>query len=122
MIAIPMRVSDLQVCVPVGVTTQAGLPVGVTAKQVEIPATVGVTEANMPVAVSATQVGLPVGLGAAYQMREGEIYDGEYEFTPTQETQTVFTKDKTLLQNITINPIPSNYGLITYNGAFITVS
>ena len=83
---------------------------------------VSTTEVSIPVAVGTTQVGLSVGLGAAYQMRSGEIYDGAYEFTPTQETQTVPTAEKLLLENITINPIPNNYGLITYNGAFITVS
>ena len=49
-------------------------------------------------------------------------YEGGYVFTPTSETQTVPTMDKVLLDNITINPIPNNYGLITYNGAFIRVS
>ena len=49
-------------------------------------------------------------------------YEGEYVFTPTSETQTVPTKDKVLLDDIIINPIPNNYGLITYNGAIIRVS
>ena len=49
-------------------------------------------------------------------------YSGEYEFTPTQETQTIPTDHTVLFDNITINPIPSNYGLITWNGATLTVS
>ena len=49
-------------------------------------------------------------------------YSGAYEFTPTQETQTIPTDHTVLLNNITINPIPSNYGLITWNGATLTVS
>ena len=32
------------------------------------------------------------------------------------------TENKRMTGNVTINPIPSNYGLITWNGAFITVS
>ena len=54
--------------------------------------------------------------------QEYPTYDGATEFTPTQETQTVQTARKVLLENITINPIPQNYGLITYNGRIITVS
>ena len=50
------------------------------------------------------------------------IYDGEYSFTPTQSTQTIGIKGKVAKNNITINPIPSNYGLITWNGAVLTVS
>ena len=89
---------------------------------ITIPMQVSVSEVLLPVAVAVSAVNLPVNVAASYQMREGEIYDGPYEFTPTQETQTVSTAEKLLLENIVINPIPQNYGLITYNGSFITVS
>lgn len=49
-------------------------------------------------------------------------YDGSYEFTPSADDQTVPTSGKRLAQDITINPIPNNYGLITWNGSIITVS
>ena len=54
----------------------------------------------------------------------GEIvpYTGEYIYTPTRETQTVPIGGMKALQNITINPIPQNYGLITWNGSALTVS
>jgi len=58
------------------------------------------------------------------QLAHSEVpqYEGAYEFTPTQETQTVPTAQRVLLENIIINPIPSNYGLITWNGSVLTVS
>lgn len=49
-------------------------------------------------------------------------YGGPYEITPNTETQTLETNELYLLDNITINPIPNNYGLITWNGSTITVS
>lgn len=49
-------------------------------------------------------------------------YTGEYTFTPTQDAQIVSINGKTATQNITINPIPSIYGLITWNGSTLTVS
>ena len=49
-------------------------------------------------------------------------YEGSYIFTPSSVTQTIHTGGTTLLSNITINPIPSNYGLITWNGSTLTVS
>ena len=52
----------------------------------------------------------------------GKPYTGEYEFTPTRGTQTIPTNNKTLTQDIIINPIPSNYGLITWDGSTLTVS
>jgi hypothetical protein len=89
---------------------------------IAIPMQVSVSQVNLPVSVAASQVEIGVGVAASYQMIEGETYDGPYEFTPTHETQTVPTADKVLLENIIINPIPNNYGLITYNGRTITVS
>lgn len=49
-------------------------------------------------------------------------YHGEYIFTPNSETQVIETAEETLHQNIIINPIPSNYGLIGWNGSYLTVS
>lgn len=49
-------------------------------------------------------------------------YTGDYEVTPSAETQTIATSGLMMTGNVTVNPIPSNYGLITYNGSTITVS
>lgn len=49
-------------------------------------------------------------------------YHGAYEVTPSTSVQTLQTTNRVLTDNIIINPIPNNYGLITYNGSFITVS
>ena len=49
-------------------------------------------------------------------------YEGSYEFTPSSQTQYAPTAFMTCLGDIKINPIPSNYGLITYDGTVITVS
>ena len=51
-----------------------------------------------------------------------EEYTGAYEFTPTQDTQIIEIANKKATADITINPIPSNYGLITWNGSTLTVS
>ena len=51
-----------------------------------------------------------------------ETYDGPYEFTPTAGSQTIEIDHKMATANIIINPIPSNWGLITWNGATLTVS
>ena len=49
-------------------------------------------------------------------------YSGPYEFTPGDTPQVVEIANKKAADNITINPIPQNYGLITWNGATLTVS
>lgn len=50
------------------------------------------------------------------------VYDGAYEVTPTQDTQTLVTDGKQMTGDVIIHPIPSNYGLITWNGSTLTVS
>ena len=49
-------------------------------------------------------------------------YEGPYEVTPGAEEQTLETEFLYMTGDITINPIPNNYGLITYDGSTITVS
>lgn len=51
-----------------------------------------------------------------------DVYEGSYEYTPTNDTQIVEAKNMTLADNIVINPIPSNYGLISWSGLGIRVS
>lgn len=51
-----------------------------------------------------------------------EEYTGDYEFTPTRSTQVIEIANKKATADIIINPIPKNYGLVTWNGSVLTVS
>lgn len=68
-------------------------------------------------AVRRQSVDMEVSGGAS-----GEPYEGPYEVTPSSETQVLRTQQKMAIRNIIVNPIPSNYGLITWNGSVLTVS
>ena len=62
-------------------------------------------------------------VGTFTKIREAlPAYEGEITITPTQETQILSTAGKSVYEDITVNPIPSNYGLITWDGAALTVS
>lgn len=66
-----------------------------------------------------------IGMGietAIVRNIEGDVYEGEYTITPSQSSQVLQTSRKVCNRNITVNPIPNNYGLITWNGSFLTVS
>lgn len=52
---------------------------------------------------------------------EVDYYDGPYEVTPTQQEQTISIQGKMATDDITINPIPSNYGRISWDGRRLTV-
>lgn len=49
-------------------------------------------------------------------------YQGPFEVTPSGQTQTLGTRGFHMPHNVVVNPIPSNYGLITWNGSILTVS
>ena len=55
-------------------------------------------------------------------MKNVPDYTGAYEITPSSSTQTLSVADKRMTQDLVVNPIPSNYGLITWNGSYLTVS
>ena len=63
-----------------------------------------------------------ISVGSAPQRIGGDPYAGPYEVTPTQSTQTLSTNGKTMSADVVVKPIPSCYGLITWNGAVLTVS
>lgn len=56
------------------------------------------------------------------EMHQAGEYQGSYEVTPSSETQVLQTTGKIMSQNVVVNPVPDNYGLISWNGSVITVS
>lgn len=53
---------------------------------------------------------------------EGEIYDGPFTVIPSLDPQILKTNGYVLTKDIVVGAIPSNYGLITWNGITLTVS
>ena len=49
-------------------------------------------------------------------------YEGQTEITPSEDTQTLSTDGFLMANNIIVNPIPTNYGRITWDGTKIIVS
>jgi len=50
------------------------------------------------------------------------IYQGSTDITPGSEAQVLSTQGMVIDTDIVIEPIPSNYGLITWNGSTLLVS
>lgn len=87
-----------------------------------VPMSVATNTLSVALAVASNTYN--VGMGVDFVVVSGlsEHYVGEYEFTPTDTAQTVSIKDKVADEDIIINPIPSNYGKISWNGSVLTVS
>ena len=77
---------------------------------------------TLPMDVTSSEETIGMDIGAEYAMSDTDPFEGSYEYTPSEQTQTIPIEDMRATQDIVINPIPSNYGLITYNGVSITVS
>lgn len=77
---------------------------------------------KVSVEVDPKSMGVTLGNPVVKEYVDVETYTGEYTVTPSDEVQTLNVEGKRMSRNVTVNPIPSNYGLITWNGAFLTVS
>ena len=92
---------------------------------IELPITVPMTIAESGQTVSmqiAEDEALAMSLGISINTVAGEHYEEAIDFIPTQETQTIHTAGLIVDSDITIEPIPNNYGLITWDGSALTVS
>ena len=74
------------------------------------------------ISVDEVNMGVTLGTPVVKEYVDVQTYTGEYEVTPSAETQTLNTAGLRLTRPVMVNPIPQNYGLITWNGAFLTVS
>ena len=55
-------------------------------------------------------------------VHDTDYYTGSYTYTPDETTQIVQISGLLAAQDITINPIPSDYGHIAWDGSVLTVS
>jgi hypothetical protein len=77
---------------------------------------------RVEVGFAAPSLGVSTGTPVARDYVERPAYEGPYTVTPSESVQTLQTKNFRMTDNIVVNPIPNNYGLITWNGSIITVS
>lgn len=88
-----------------------------------IPVTLTVSETDYTLQVSVEDgMSAALSVDTAIQLVDGEHYEGEYTVTPSATEQTLATEGLVMTQNVTITPIPNNYGLITWDGSVLTVS
>ena len=77
---------------------------------------------SVAVAINPSTMEIGFGTPIARDYVERDPFTGDYTVTPSAEEQVLETKNLRMTDNITINPIPNNYGLITWDGSTLTVS
>ena len=78
--------------------------------------------AQLDVSIGSQSVGVSTGTPIAREYVDREPFTGEYTVIPTTEQQILETKNLRMTNNITVEAIPTNYGLITWDGITLTVS
>lgn len=63
-----------------------------------------------------------LGIAESIEIVSLPEYAGPYEVTPSDSAQVLATSGLAMMADVTVAPIPSNYGLITYSGSVLTVS
>lgn len=59
--------------------------------------------------------------GEYITVHTGEYYTGATTVTPSEGGTVLVTQDLLMPSNVTVEPIPSNYGRIAWNGSHLTV-
>lgn len=59
--------------------------------------------------------------GAVIEVEVGEHYEGVYIATPTESQQTFATQGKVMDEDFIVEPIPSNYGRVEWNGLYLKI-
>lgn len=62
------------------------------------------------------------GIFYTIEQRHYEIYQGPYTVTPSEDSIVLQIDGCAAKDNITIDPIPSNYGLITWTGSHLLIT
>lgn len=87
---------------------------------IEATLTVQVEQAYTLEAQNAEEYSLTPELNIVHRVVT-DPYEGDYEITPSDLEQIIPILGKTATQDIRINPVPSDYGRITWNGSTLTV-
>lgn len=77
---------------------------------------------DMKIIIGAQNLNIRTGNPIAREYAEREAYAGPYTVIPGDEAQVLNTDEKRMTQDLTVAKIPSNYGKITWNGVYLTVS
>ena len=86
-----------------------------------IPMTVADNTIIVPAKISSNEQTVNCEVSTSI-VQMAEDYIGDYNLIPTNEQTILQTKGHIMKDNITIEPIPKNYGLITWNGSVLTIT
>ena len=89
---------------------------------ITVALTVNASQTSYQLAVNSNLHTIALHSDTAFEIVDANIYTGSYEVTPTDQDQTLNTEGLMMSDNLAIKKIPTNYGKVSYNGSYLTVS
>lgn len=83
---------------------------------------VDASQTSYQLGVNSNQYTIALHSDTAFNIVDADIYRGSYEVTPTDQDQTLNTEGLMMSDNLVVKKIPTNYGKVSYNGSYLTVS
>lgn len=82
------------------------------------------SESNQKINVGFTEEkkNFTTSFNGVVKYKSNEAYKGNYKITPSSESQVLSTKELMMIDDLVIEPIPKNYGLIEWNGSGLSIS
>ena len=80
------------------------------------------TSGTFTASFGSTDTTFGADFGQVIAITDVPAYEGPYEATPSNVAQIIPTSRMFMNEDFVVNPIPQNYGLITWNGSVLTVS
>ena len=74
------------------------------------------------VVVHSPKAEVSVGSQTVKEYVDTDPYTGSYSVIPSREAQTLETSGKRMLRDVVVEPIPSCYGYIEWDGSVLTIS
>ena len=87
----------------------------------EINLSIDTSTVTLPLSLGVSSTSVAMEVSPPFMPVYPTPYEGEYTVVPGEDAQALPTAGKSLAQDVTVEPIPSNYGRIAWNGAAIMV-
>ena len=87
----------------------------------EINLSIDTSTVTLPLSLGVSNTSVTMEVSPPFMPVYPTPYEGEYTVVPGEDAQALPTAGKSLAQDVTVEPIPSNYGRIAWNGAAIMV-
>ena len=87
----------------------------------EIRLDIDTSAVTLPLSLGVSSTSVTMEVSPPFMPVYPDAYAGPYTVTPGEDAQVLSTEHRTMTGDVTVEPIPSNYGRIAWNGASLMV-